>query len=423
MMTNSVTEFTRLTQLLAIGQLALIGATWNLWTPQTDFPQVPLLFMDLDDQPRILDWGMLSLLLASLITMLLIRHPRISRIASLICALSTLGLVAIDQHRLQPWAWQLVLVAFVLGLADGQVATLAWRWLIISIYAWSAWSKIDIGFFHGHGRFLIDGFLQAVPIAKRTEFWPESFRTGITAAIPLFELLVAVGLAWPRTRKVSVLGAACMHLFLLLALGPWGPGHQPGVLIWNLFFLVQNWCLFRPPSQTSSQTPTETISVAQIPQLTRPNRLAFLIVCAAVIWPAFESAGYCDHWPAWAVYAARPERVSLSIHATELAKIPPALNPYLVREPRPDDWQPFRLDRWSLATVQAPLYPQDRFQVGVALGLARRFDLNQIQLIIEGPANRWTGQRTIQRYSGLESINRLAGTFRCRAQPRQTSSF
>ena len=250
-MTNSVTEFTRLTQLLAIGQLALIGATWNLWTPQTDFPQVPLLFMDLDDQPRILDWGMLSLLLASLITMLLIRHPRISRIASLICALSTLGLVAIDQHRLQPWAWQLVLVAFVLGLADGQVATLAWRWLIISIYAWSAWSKIDIGFFHGHGRFLIDGFLQAVPIAKRTEFWPESFRTGITAAIPLFELLVAVGLAWPRTRKVSVLGAACMHLFLLLALGPWGHGHQPGVLIWNLFFLVQNGVLFQASSQAS----------------------------------------------------------------------------------------------------------------------------------------------------------------------------
>ena len=230
-MTNSVTEFTRLTQLLAIGQLALIGATWNLWTTQTDFPQVPLLFLDIDDQPRILDWGLLSLLLTSLITMLLIRHPRISSIASMICGLSTLGLVAIDQHRLQPWAWQFVIVAFVLGLADGQVATLAWRWLIISIYAWSAWSKIDIGFFHGHGRFLIDGFLHAVPIAKGTEFWTESFRTGITAAIPLFELLVAVGLAWPRTRKVSVLGAACMHLFLLLALGPWGHGHQPGVLI------------------------------------------------------------------------------------------------------------------------------------------------------------------------------------------------
>lgn len=429
-MTKLVTEFTqstaegkplrsRLTQLLAMGHLALIAATWNLWTPQTDFPQVPFLFIDIDDQPRIFDWGLLALLLASLITMLLIRHPRISRIASLICAFSTLGLVAIDQHRLQPWVWQFVIVAFVLGLADGQVATLAWRWLIISIYAWSAWSKIDIGFFHGHGRFLIDGFLQAVPIAKPTEFWPESFRMGMTAAIPLFELLIAIGLAWPRTRKVSVLGAAGMHLFLLLALGPWGHGHQPGVLIWNLFFLVQNGVLFR----VSSQAPTETISVAQIPQLTRPNRLAFLIVSAAIIWPAFESAGYCDHWPAWAVYAARPERVSLSIHATELAKLPPSLNPYLVREPRPDDWQPFRLDRWSLATVQAPLYPQDRFQVGVALGLARRFDLNQIQLIIEGPANRWTGQRTIHRYSGLESINRLAGTFRCRAQPRQTSSF
>ncbi|MFX4944919.1 hypothetical protein ABTB59_19260, partial [Acinetobacter baumannii] len=32
----------RLFRLLAIGQALLIAVTWPLWTPQTAFPQVPL---------------------------------------------------------------------------------------------------------------------------------------------------------------------------------------------------------------------------------------------------------------------------------------------------------------------------------------------------------------------------------------------
>ena len=83
-----------------------------------------------------------------------------------------------------------------------------------------------------------------------------------------------------------------------------------------------------------------------------------------------------------------------------------------------EDSRPLRIDRWSLDALYVPIYPQDRFQVGVALSLARRFDLNQIQVVIEGPADRWTGKRAIQRYVGIEPLNTLANSYRCNGQPK-----
>ena len=273
---------------------------------------------------------------------------------------------------------------------------------------------MDQGFCVGHGRFLLDGFCKAIGFIRGTEFWPEAVRWSVTAAIPVFELLIAFGLSWQRTRGGAVIGAAIMHIALLMALGPFGHGHRPGVLIWNVFFLVQNWWLFHRTGRVQHD-------VAGIPQSgVNPigNSFSRLVVFAAMFWPSLESFELCDHWPAWAVYAAKPERVTVFVHATELAKLPVNLKQYLEDQQILDEWHPLRIDRWSLDTVYSPIYPQDRFQVGVALGLVSNLELNQIRVVIAGPANRWTGKRAVHEYIGLESVNTLADSFRCGARPR-----
>lgn len=408
-----------LVRVLVIGHLALLMATWPLWIPQAWFPQVPLISIA-GTVPVSVEWGLFVLLLASLVGQLLFPSPTTVRRLSLLAAFASFLLVCIDQHRLQPWTWQFIVLSVVVATAEDATARNGWRWLVISIYVWSAWSKWDHGFFVGHGRFLIDGFCKASRFISDTQAWPAPVLSITTIAIPMFELLIGLGLIWRRTRGLALVGSFIMHFMLLLALGPFGHGHKPGVLIWNLFFIAQNFLLFHP--QPDSLPPASRHPATRSTR--NGNRLARFAVIAAIVWPSVESFGFCDHWPAWAVYAARPERVSVYIHAAELSKHQHDTRFDLLKHsPGPqvafDDWHTLRIDRWSLDALYVPIYPQARFQVGVAIDLARTFQFEQIRVVIEGPANRWTGKRSLREFSGSEALNRLARTFRFNAFPRR----
>ena len=52
-----------LSRLLAVSLLALVAATWKLWTPQDVFPQVPLIRAACD-WPGGFDWVCLAVLVA-----------------------------------------------------------------------------------------------------------------------------------------------------------------------------------------------------------------------------------------------------------------------------------------------------------------------------------------------------------------------
>lgn len=413
-------------RLLAVGQLALIAATWPLWVSTTAYPRVPLIRLA-GRGAASTEWLLLTLLLCSLVLMMVSAKQTLNRTACVVMGLATLALILLDQHRLQPWAWQFVILSFVLAAADERHGVLCWRWLVISIYFWSALSKIDVGFGATHGYFLLQGLCQSLGLSALLDAWPRKFVAQIPVLMPICELLVSFGLAIPRTRRWALVAAALMHVGLLLALGPFGHGHQAGVLIWNVFFLVQNAFLF---SRVAERSLTEMCSQIGLQQeATHParfkrvgNGLATIIIIAAILWPSVESLGYCDHWPAWAVYASRPERVTVSLHSSEISKIPPPLQSYLETEWGVDEWYRFRIDRWSLDAVYAPIYPQDRFQVGVALALCQQFNLSQVKVRIEGPANRWTGIRKEHTYTGIPSLEELARTYRFNALPAVSRS-
>lgn len=409
-------------RLLALGYLMLVAVTWPLWIPQTVFPQVPLISMAAQI-PSSVEWSLLIALLAALGGMLLIGKQKYCRWAALLTAICTIGLVCLDQHRLQPWVWQFLILSLVLAAADASTARTVWRWLVIGIYAWSGWSKLDQGFYFQHGPFLLEGLFKSLGLINVFRFWPETIRFAAAGMIPLFELLIAAGLCWPRTRRLAVYAAALMHVGLLLALGPFGHSHQPGVLVWNVFFLSQNWMLFCGVNQSGKVIDGPLMVGAMPTDRTARirNSLARLVVIAALIWPVLEPFGLCDHWPAWAVYAARPERVTVYLAEEEVEKLPANLKQYVGSQMVFDEWyewHPFRIDRWSLDEVYVPLYPQDRFQVGVALGLVRRLQLQKIRIIIEGPAYWWIGKRSVREYVGPESIEKLADSFRFGARPR-----
>ena len=77
-----------------------------------------------------------------------------------VSALALGVLVLADQHRLQPWAYQFVVVQIVLaGLPAGEAIALT-RLLIASIYFFSALSKFDRSFIDSGGGHIVEGLLR-----------------------------------------------------------------------------------------------------------------------------------------------------------------------------------------------------------------------------------------------------------------------
>jgi hypothetical protein len=404
--------FSSLSRLLAIGLLALVAATWKLWTPQTVFPQIPLLRAACD-WPAWLDWCCLLILVGSSLALLVFaRSAVVTRWASAGVAISLGGFFLLDQNRLQPWAWQLFLLALLVCLADDATARRGWAWLVISIYFWSAISKLDYTFFHEHGPALLGGLKRAIGLHGIPNRWTATFDIAGAAGIAVGELSVAVLLAWPRTRRIGLWAATAMHGTLLVALGPLGLNHSAGVLIWNVFFIAQDWLLFSP----HRSNPASKMEPGS-PKNWR-TKFAIATNLAAVLWPALEPIGLCDHWLAWAVYSARPGQ-------TEII------------EGEGFDARKVNVIEWSLSELAAPANPQLRFRVGIALSLRSRFS-EPGSMSVSTPPNRWNGSvdRTVYPIlpkqggaglprhhgaaNGLSDLEQVADSFFWNAYPRDT---
>ena len=256
------------------------------------------------------------------------------------------------------------------------------RVLTISIYFWSAVSKFDAGFYASHGQTLVEALFQSVSI--NAAGWPASVKWWLAFSLPLAELFVAVGLCWPRTRRAALIAATALHVGLILALGPTGLGHRPGVLLWNIAFIGHDWLLFGARANSSDTPPSlsrwfrafalrasaleSSIAVVQRPENHR-GKLGGVgcvsVILFACVWPITGRWGLCDHWLAWSVYSTRIERVGVTLTDEGVRRLPES-----ARRLAADGelW----LDRWSLAALEVPVYPQLRFQFGVVEGLRQR---------------------------------------------------
>ena len=127
-------------------------------------------------------------------------------------------LIVIDQHRLQPWAYQTLLYASVLGALPWREGR---RWIVaiaISIYFYSAAGKLDYQFVHTVGSQMVDALLSAVVDVA------DDWAVIIAFALPVSELTIAALLVFPKTRRVGGVCAIAMHVTLIVLLGPWALG-------------------------------------------------------------------------------------------------------------------------------------------------------------------------------------------------------
>lgn len=460
---------------MATAGLGLVASTWPLWTGTTSFPQIPFLEVLCGIGPWA-DRTCLALILAGAVSTLTgaagsLFHKdqnseargrrnihRLEMSGPWIFALG-LGLsVLLNQHRLQPWVWHFLLVAPLIarrpGLRDwrnnltgtehfGGVLSLT-----AGIYFWSAVSKLDASFAATHGQQFVETLFGIVGMSTR--FWSDSLRSSAAMLLPLSELVVAVLIVIPRTWKFGWPLSIVMHGLLLLATGPFGLNHQPGVLIWNAFFVCQNmilWRCSRTVSATILRRRSGEFSESDLPVpdpdllKTFENRLqtgsfwqiiyrdllsdclAVLILACGLILPGLRWFGLCDPWPGWAVYASQPARVTLLVEQDADVKLPSELpselRPFVQPRQLADGRAFVRIDLWSIEETGAPLYPGERFAVGVALWLSEQPGLDEaVHVVVQSEADRWSIKRDSREFRGRTAIREFAMSFRINTQAR-----
>ncbi len=383
----------------AIGSFALVSATWRLWTPQTVFPQVPA-FEILCKTPAWIDWICLASLLAGLSLLAVGRPGRWETCGSLLVLVSLSVLICLDQHRFQPWAYQLWLFNVIWLSCVSRWRFRLMSWLTVSIYFYSALGKLDFEFLHSVGLQMLRALFRILGLD--VGLFPPSMQTIMVAAFPSVELLVAIGLAKRRTRRIAGGFAIGLHLMLIVVLGPLGLDHRLGVLIWNLLFAVQAYYLFVMPK--IAQKDNAFAEQGNAPNVSVWRERFGKVVCSTLmavlmVMPLTERFGIWDHWPSWALYAPHSSRIQVDVAAGNISRLPrelAALIPRPTSEADADlDWVKVPMDAWSLQTLGAPIYPQARFQLGVARHVAKEVDAEfQVRVTILGTANRFTGLRT-----------------------------
>ena len=405
----------RLQLCVSVCGLLLVGATWPLWWPSGDYPLIPW-FWALLSAPisvdRALAWGLV--LSGATVALLSTRECLESRQqpaatgpgrpwlfpASAVWITCLVGSVLLDQQRFQVWAWEFFWLTLFLNLAPPRVAIVCCRVFVIGIYAYSAISKFDVGFIQTQGPWLLDGLRRAIGL--NAPAWGTASHDGLWM-FPVGELLASLALCFRRTRRWGIVGSGVMHLSLLLALGPLGWNQKPGVLIWNLFFLVSVPLLFWPRDQRSESY--DGHSCPSLIRQTRPSvvrdrlrsllpgeRFCVAAVVALSIWPALEGVRLCDHWPAWAVYSSRPEIVSIQVSEDEISLLPLSLQAH-IGPPEPlSPWHPISIDHWSFEQRHCPTYPQARYRLAIARHLEETCGV-ALRVIEQSTPARWTGLR------------------------------
>ena len=390
--------------------LALLALTYRLWIPAGTFPAVPL-WRPMAEVPPWADWSAAGVLVASLLG--LVVFGRRARWAWWLVAASLLVSFALDQHRLQPWAYQSAVYALVFAAMDGRQAR---RWLIplaASVYLYSAAGKFDYQFAHTVGQDFLGAALGSL------EGWPERWdratRARLALLLPAGEFLLGLAALIPPTRRAAGVLLIAMHAGLIALLGPWGLDHSRGVLGWNALLIAQAWFLFVRPGAAEGGTVSAESEGSSRP-VSLGRRAATTVAQAAVVValaaPLAERAGYWDHWLSWALYSPHNSRAEVEIHASALEQLPPEIAGYLEPDRDGDGWRPWALERQSLETLGVPVYPQGRYQLALAVKVARQRDLNQrVRAILKGASDRLTGQREQQRLLGQREMTRALDQF------------
>jgi hypothetical protein len=384
------------------GVILLIAVTWPLWfaTASAEYPLVSLLGPNVRFPSAAAN--LISIVLVGGLLAIVIAPVRFACIGWLVLTALIFSFV-VDQHRLQPWAYQTAIYAMMFGSLNRREARRSLMFIGASVYLFSAFGKFDYQFLHTVGQDFLAVLVS--PLGSVLDGWNVDQRVRLVAMFPATELLIGIGLLIPATRRLAAIAVMMMHITLIGILGPWGLNHSLGVLAWNGLLLIQGYLLFFRWKDPSPQpSPDHHFGVLRW----AATAVAVFVIAA----PLFERSGYWDHWLSWSLYSPHTSRLDVEVHQTAIDQLGDELRRHVQKDTDGDRWHRLALDQWSLAERGVPIYPQARYQLGLTVLVAENGGLKEdIRARLRSVSDRWTGERREERLVGLKALRSRGSSY------------
>jgi uncharacterized membrane protein YphA (DoxX/SURF4 family) len=316
----------------------------KLWLTARFYPLTPV-FPFLKPIPSPYDYILFGASLLSLAASAL--TPRLIPIFATLAVI--LGVT--DQSRLQPWFYEY----FFLLLGVAFASPNACRLIVAATYFWSGAQKLNAGFIDDVFPWMLEPFLRHLPERAHALVHP------LSQAAPFIEILIGIALLSRKFRLGAVVAGVAMHVFILIALSPWGQNYNHVVWPWNLAMAASVVILFWKTTESPKQ-----ILFGE-----GPFHIAILLLF--LLAPALSFFGYWDHYLSAAMYSSNRNSGMIFFADKMFDRLPDGIADYArVQTPELDS---IDLNEWSAAELNVPPYPEIRIYKNVARQLCAYTDL------------------------------------------------
>jgi len=332
--------------LVCLGLVSSMSISWTLWAGQRSFPTFPVF-------ETIPQFGeqLSQLLMISFFGLLLILAMNPKRLITSIALGFMLLLALQDQMRWQPWFYQYFLMLLPIAFArrndpvSNEAILSIYRIVIVSIYLWSGIHKCHSGFLAVH-----EDLVEPITRSLSSPYLISAIN-GFGYAIPAIEILMAIGLLFAKTRRLSIYVVLTTHFSILLLLGPLkGEISNPVVWPWNFIMAGMTLSLFWK---------TDSIRFPNF-RGTHLAGPAILVSLLTVLAPASFYADTWDRYLSFNLYGGWQKRMLVKVSQEDLAKLPADWLPYCRESKSLDRHNLLSPSLWSSDELKVPFVSEWR---------------------------------------------------------------
>lgn len=339
----------------------------RLWIGPRSYPPAPV-FGTLPLIEGVTAYGLFAALFVFAAAALI--SPKPQKFIAAFLAIITV-LCFFDQTRWQPWVFQYSFLLATLALfswdsddVDGQKRTLnIARLIIASTYIFSGLQKMNLNFVENDFPWLVQPITNVFPSSSDLFHY-------FGLAVPFVQVAFGIGLLTKRYRRVSLLAAVSMHLFILAMFGPAGLDWNNVIWPWTTAMALFDILLFAGKAE---------FSFHEVVWTKHRYHAAVLVVFA--IFPFLSFFNYWDSYLSAALYSGNLTEAQIYTTDAGKASLPAAIRSRLVHTS--SDTNVLNIQRWAIEDLNVTPYPETRVYRRIAKDVCNQLrDPAQLVLIV-----------------------------------------
>lgn len=338
--------------------------SWKVWLADRIFPIIPPL--DFLQAPAGIHLALFILSLLFLLGLFCIPTSRRLLVGVIIIEVLSCSL---DQNRWQPWEYNyiFILLALVINYKKGDKAANVIAFILFCIYLFSGLGKMNY-VFSSRVHYLIDNSA-IIHLNKFRLYNFITFHMGFLMGF--IEVVLAVGLLFQKSKRISAYLLITMHLLIILTISPLVLDYDSIIIPWNLAFISILFVIFIRNAPVSIHLNVKV------------NRWNIIFILVFGILPIFNFVGNWDYFLSSSLFSSKLPMMYVYIHNAGKEKI---LLPYITTPKNRciTDTSTMELNilKWSFKEMNVPVYPEIRVYKEIKSQLLQRYTGINAEFII-----------------------------------------